>query len=200
MITWQQVQSTGTLHTLKTGWDTNLTLLNVWKIPAAGAPRNSAGVGGSTDPVMGKWHSYLACPAAWNKKAPQVHHFGQHGHAARSRILIKLVNSGTRLLERTEHMGLPFPFRLAQEGVHCIAPLMSKQLLFAPRDDIEQLLTRHSLPIHALRNDALRAAAAACKPGCCAIVLDEHGANAFVPGARPLLVLAAMRRRHSQWL
>ena len=68
-----------------------ITLLNVWSrmdllmetillcrvdllmetIPLLNCPANSGsqelrGVGGSTDPVLGKWHSYLACSAAWN--------------------------------------------------------------------------------------------------------------------------------------
>ena len=86
-----------------------ITLLNVWSrmdllmetillcrvdllmetIPPLMNPGNSGsqelrGVGGSTDPVMGKWHSYLACPAAWTKGSPKVHLFGQHGHAPRT--------------------------------------------------------------------------------------------------------------------
>ena len=34
--------------------------------PANSGSQELKGVGGSTDPVLGKWHSYLACPVAWN--------------------------------------------------------------------------------------------------------------------------------------
>ena len=44
-----------------------------------------------------------------------------------------------------------------------------------------------------MQGSPLRAAAAACQPGCVAIVLDETGCGALEPGKRPLLVVAAMR-------
>ncbi|KAL1514434.1 hypothetical protein AB1Y20_003533 [Prymnesium parvum] len=100
---------------------------------------------------------------------------------------LKLVTSGTRLLERSDLRGLSFPFRLAQEGVHALLPHMRKQLLLASRDDMARLLRSHSVAIASLASASLRAAAAACLPGCCVIALDEPSAG------RPLVAVAAMR-------
>lgn len=106
---------------------------------------------------------------------------------------LKLVSTGTRIFERTEQRGLRFPFRLSQEGVHCLLPYMSKQLLFARRDDFVPLLLRHSVGVNSLQSDVLREAVNACEPGCVVVVLDETGSGSLVPGERPMLMVAAMR-------
>jgi len=105
----------------------------------------------------------------------------------------KLVNTGTRILERSEIRGLPFPFRLAQEGVHALVPHMGRQLLFAPPEDLKLLLLRHNVKISELPTEALRTAAAAAAPGALAIVLDEDGTGRLLPEKPPMLVLAGMR-------
>ncbi|KAL3915798.1 MAG: hypothetical protein SGPRY_007077 [Prymnesium sp.] len=107
---------------------------------------------------------------------------------------LKLVNTGTRILERSDLRGLAFPFRLTQEGAHCMLPHMSKQVLFADRADMAQLLKCHSVTISQLKSEALRSAARACQPGCCVIVFDD-GTGSLAPGERPLLVVAAMRSK-----
>lgn len=73
-------------------------------------------------------------------------------------------------------------------------PHMSKQVLFADRADMAQLLKCHSVTISQLKSEALRSAARACQPGCCVIVFDD-GTGSLAPGERPLLVVAAMRSK-----
>jgi len=107
---------------------------------------------------------------------------------------LHLVNTGTKVLEKVEaRPGHPFPFRLMQEGVHHLAPLMTRQRLFASTADLLELLKRRYMPAAALTSDALRAAVLAADDGCVAIVHDPQGTGTM-PADGPLpLVLAATR-------
>ena len=76
----------------------------------------------------------------------------------------KLVNTGTKILEKAEpREGVPFPFRLCQEGAAWLAQHMggSKQRVFLSTIDLLLLLQRRSMAISAFRSESLKQALAA---------------------------------------
>ena len=112
---------------------------------------------------------------------------------------LKLVNTGTRVLERAENNkpghdpNNAFPFRLMQEGVHCLVPYMTKQRLFLSTSDILDLLRRRVMPSSAFKSLAFRQQLLEAKPGAIAIVHDVHNTGELVMGEPLPLVLAATR-------
>jgi len=114
--------------------------------------------------------------------------------AADSSAKLKLVNTGTRVLEKAEvRPGVTWHFKLAQEGAHCLVRHMTRQRLFVPTADLLDLLRRRTMPAAAFRSAAFREALAAASPGAIAIVHDAAGAGELVLGEPLPLVLAATR-------
>ena len=106
----------------------------------------------------------------------------------------KLVNTGTKVLEKVDTPNGGWPFRLAQEGVHCLVEHMSpKQRLFLPTADLLDLLRRRTMPTSSFRSARFKAALTAAAPGAIAIVHDAHDTNELVAGTPLPLVLAAVR-------
>ena len=107
---------------------------------------------------------------------------------------LHLVNTGTRVLERSEpRPGVTFPFRLMQEGVAFVVPYMSRQRFFASTADILELLCRRSIHVAHFASEALKAALLAADAGCIAIVHDPKGLGVLADDQPLPLVLAAMR-------
>ena len=117
--------------------------------------------------------------------------------AADAHSKLRLVNTGTKVLERADGASLAsggtFAFRLAQEGVGCLVQHMSRQRLFLQTADILDLLRRRTMALSSFRSAAFKEQLVACQPGALAIVHDEHGTGDLVAGARMPLVLAATR-------
>ena len=108
----------------------------------------------------------------------------------------KLVNTGTKILEKAEHRdGVAFPFRLCQEGAAWFAQHMtaSPQRVFLSTVDLLLLLQRRSMPIAAFKSEELRAALTASRPGALVIVHDPLGMRDLDYGKPLPLVLAATR-------
>ena len=114
--------------------------------------------------------------------------------AADTQSKLKLVNTGTRVIEKVEaHPGIAWPFRLSQDGVHCLVQHMSRQRLFASTPDILDLLRRRTMPLSSFRNERFKEALLAAEPGAIAIVHDVHDTGDLVAGQPMPLVLAATR-------
>ena len=112
----------------------------------------------------------------------------------------KLVNTGTKILEKAEpREGVPFPFRLCQEGAAWLAQHMggSKQRVFLSTIDLLLLLQRRSMAISAFRSESLKQALAAAQPGALVLVHDPAGRNELDYGKPLPLVLAATRSASS---
>lgn len=107
---------------------------------------------------------------------------------------LKLVNTGTRVLERTDAKGMSFAFRLAQEGLPCLLPYMSKQVVFASTDDVEFLLRNRVADATEFASDMLKQGVSSAVHGPVAIVHDPDG-RGQLDLSQPLpLTLAAVRR------
>uniref|UniRef100_A0A7S4C5M2 SAM-dependent MTase RsmB/NOP-type domain-containing protein n=1 Tax=Chrysotila carterae TaxID=13221 RepID=A0A7S4C5M2_CHRCT len=111
---------------------------------------------------------------------------------------LKLVNTGVRVFERTdaERTAVSMSFRIAQEGVPCLLPYMTKQLLFASATEVRHLLTHRVVPASGFESERLRQAIRDVSAGSCVVVLDPKGlgADAIASGAAPPLALAAFRK------
>ena len=106
---------------------------------------------------------------------------------------LKIVNTGVRVLERTDERGLPFPFRLSQEGANSLLPHMSKQLLFASTDDFVRLLKNRSVPLANFGGEGLREALTLAPVGCKVVVHDPSGCGRLDPEKPLPLFLVAMK-------
>ena len=112
---------------------------------------------------------------------------------ADERTKLRIVNTGARVLERLETAGAAFGFRLAQEGLPCVLPHMTRQLCFASTADLRQLLRRRRVDALDFASAAMRAAVAAAQPGSLVVVHDPRGRGALVAGEPLPLAIAAMR-------
>ena len=112
---------------------------------------------------------------------------------ADERTKLRIVNTGARVLERLETAGAAFGFRLAQEGLPCVLPHMTRQLCFASTADLRQLLRRRRVDALDFASSAMRAAVAAAQPGSLVVVHDPRGRGALVAGEPLPLAIAAMR-------
>lgn len=107
---------------------------------------------------------------------------------------LHLVHTGTKLLERLDaRPGLPFAFRLAQEGAAFLAPHMRRQRVFVPTTDLLELLRRRTMSVGGLGCETLRAALLAAAPGGLALVHDPEGTGTLRVDQPLPLVLAAIR-------
>ena len=88
---------------------------------------------------------------------------------------------------------LPALCRLAQEGLPCVLPHMTRQLCFASTADLRQLLRRRRVDALDFASSAMRAAVAAAQPGSLVVVHDPRGRGALVAGEPLPLAIAAMR-------
>ena len=112
---------------------------------------------------------------------------------ADERTKLRIVNTGARVLERLETAGAAFGFRLAQEGLPCVLPHMTRQLCFASTADLRQLLRRRRVDALDFASSAMRESVAAAQPGSLVVVHDPRGRGALVAGEPLPLAIAAMR-------
>ncbi|XP_024545501.1 tRNA (cytosine(34)-C(5))-methyltransferase [Selaginella moellendorffii] len=98
----------------------------------------------------------------------------------RSGQMLKITSAGLKIFERHSNKedASACNFRIASEGLPLLLPHLTKQLLYATKDDFKLLLSPSAVPFVAFKDPAFTSAMQSLLVGCCVVVLkDSVGTN-----------------------